>query len=141
MSRRGLCLLLWCLLSCLPAQAELAVVVNARSGVSAMTRSEVIHLFFGRSRQFFNGLEAQVADLQDSHPDRQRFYRALVGKDLADINAYWSRQVFTGRLRPPPQLRSSEEMLRWVAEHPGGIGYVDLRHADARVRVVLELAQ
>ncbi|MCK6412560.1 MAG: hypothetical protein L6Q55_09090 [Azonexus sp.] len=119
--------------------AELVVVVNVRSGVSAMTRNEVINLFFGRTRVFFNGLEAQVVDLQDTHPDRGRFYRALVGKDLADVNAYWSRQLFTGRLQPPPQLRGSEEVLRWIVDHPGGIGYVDLRHADARVRVVFEL--
>lgn len=128
------------LLACVvPAQAELVVVVNARSGVAVMTRSEVTNIFFGRHRKFFNGVEAQVADLQDVHPDRARFYRALVGKELPDVNAYWSRALFAGRLQPPPQLRSSEEMLRWVAEHPGGIGYVDLLHADARVRVVFEL--
>ncbi|WP_371322858.1 hypothetical protein VX159_10605 [Dechloromonas sp. ZY10] len=142
MSRRDLLLALVVLAWLLPAgapQAELVVVVNARSGVSAMTRGEVVNLFFGRSRQLFNGIEAQVADLQDAHPDRERFYRALVGKELADVNAYWSRQLFTGRLQPPPQLKTSEEMLRWVTERPGGVGYVDLRHADARVRVVYEL--
>ncbi len=99
----------------------------------------MVNLFFGRSRQLFNGIEAQVADLQDTHPDREHFYRALVGKELADINAYWARQLFSGHLRPPPQLKTSEEMLRWVAERPGGVGYVDLRQADARVRVVYEL--
>lgn len=142
MSRRYLLLPLFGLALLWPASAplaELVVVVNARSGVSAMTRNEVINLFFGRNRQFFNGIEAQVVDLQDAHPDRERFYRALVGKELADVNAYWSRQLFTGRLQPPPQLKTSEEILRWVAERPGGIGYVDLRHADARVRVVHEL--
>ncbi len=119
--------------------AELVVVVNARSGVAVMSRNEVINIFFGRNRQFFNGIEAQPVDLVDSHPDRGRFYSALVGKDLADINAYWSRQVFSGRLQSPPKMRTSEEALKWIVSQPGGIGFIELAKADARVRVVYEL--
>ena len=52
------------------AVADLVVVVNARSGVAAMTRSDVINVFFGRNRQFFNGLEAMPVDLEDTHPVR-----------------------------------------------------------------------
>ena len=49
-----LCVVSWLLI--LPAaevRAELVVVVNARCGVAAMTRNEVVNIFFGRSRQFF----------------------------------------------------------------------------------------
>ena len=118
------------------ALAELVVIVNARSGVAVMTRSEVSNIFFGRYRQFFNGLEAQPVDLLDSHPDRARFYNGLVGKSLSDVNSYWSRQVFSGRIQPPPKLATPEEVLKWVASHPGGIGFIELSKADARVRVV-----
>ncbi len=121
------------------AHAELVVVVNARSGVAAMTRNEVINVFFGRNRQFFNGIEAMPVDLDDAHPKRAQFYKMLVGKDLSEINAYWSRQVFTGRMQAPPRLASTEEVIKWVAANPGGIGFVELSRADARVRVVYEL--
>lgn len=136
---RHFCLAAWLLL--LPvgeALAELVVIVNARSGVAVMTRNEVINIFFGRYRQFFNGLEAQPVDLVDTHADRAHFYSALVGKDLADVNAYWSRQVFSGRMQPPPKVASADEVIKWVYSHPGGIGFVDLAKADARVRVVYE---
>ncbi len=123
------------------ARAELVVVVNARCGVAAMTRNEVINIFFGRNRQFFNAVEAQPVDLADSHPDRERFYAGLVGKDLSEVNAYWSRQVFSGRMRPPPKVASPEEVLKWVVSHPGGIGFIELSKADARVRVVYELGR
>ena len=119
--------------------AELAVVVNARCGVAAMTRNEVINIFFGRNRQFFNGVEVQPVDMADSHPDRARFYAGLVGKDLSEVNAYWSRQVFSGRMQPPAKVVSPEEVLKWVASHSGGIGFIELSRADARVRVVYEL--
>lgn len=120
------------------ASAELVVIVNARSGVAAMTRNEVINIFFGRYRQFFNGLEAQPIDLVDGQPERARFYSALVGKDLADVDAYWSRQVFSGRTKPPARVGNPDEVIKWVVSQPGGIGFVDLAKADARVRVVYE---
>ena len=64
-----------------------------------------------------------------------------VGKDLSEVNAYWSRQVFSGRMRPPPKVASPEEVLKWVVSHPGGIGFIELSKADARVRVVYELGR
>ena len=120
------------------ASAELVVIVNARSGVAAMTRNEVINIFFGRYRQFFNGVEAKPIDLVDGQPERASFYSALVGKDLADVDAYWSRQVFSGHTKPPARAANADEVIKWEATQPGGIGFVDLVKADARVRVVYE---
>lgn len=132
------CSLLW--LPAGNALAELVVVVNARCGVAAMTRNEVVNIFFGRYRQFFNGREAQPVDLIDAHPDRARFYTGLVGKDLAEVNAYWSRQVFSGRMQPPHKVANPDEALKWVTTNPCGIGFVEFAKADARVKVVYELA-
>lgn len=135
----ALLLLFFLLIESMPAFAQMVVIVNARSGVAVMSRNEVVNIFFGRYRQFFNGLEAKPVDLLDSHPDRARFYTGLVGKDLAEINAYWSRQLFSGRMNAPPKLRTSEEVVKWVVNNPGGIGFVELSYADARVHVVFEL--
>lgn len=121
------------------ALADLVVVVNARNGVAVMTRNEVVNIFFGRYRQFFNGVEAQPVDLVDSNPERARFYAGLVGKDISEVNAYWSRLIFSGRVQAPPRMSNAEEVLKWVSSHPGGIGFVELSKADARVRVVYEL--
>jgi hypothetical protein len=121
--------------------AELVVVVNARCGVAAMTRNEVINVFFGRNRQYFNGIAVQPVDLSDAHPDRALFYNKLVGKDLSEVNAYWARQVFSGRMPPLARAASSDEVLRWVVSHPGGIGFMDSARVDARVRVVYEMGQ
>lgn len=121
------------------ATGSLAVIVNARCGVAVMTRNEVINIFFGRYRQFFNGREAQPVDLVDG-PARGQFYRRLVGKDLSEINAYWSRQVFSGRLQSLHKVESPEEAMKWVAANPCGIGFIETAKADARFNVVYELA-
>lgn len=134
-----LALVLW--LNAGAAAADLVVVVNARCGVAALTRAEVVNLFFGRSRQFFNGTEARPVDLPDQHPDRARFYAALVGKQLPEVNAYWARQVFSGALQPLPRVATPEDVLRHVAAHASAVGFIDAAKVDARVRVVFELKE
>lgn len=113
------------------------VVVNARSGVERLSEDEVINIFLGRYRQFPGGLAAQPIDLADTHPDKARFYNGLVGKNLADIRAYWARLVFSGKTAPPLQLASPEEVLERVAAERGAIGYLERSRADGRVRIIM----
>lgn len=118
---------------------DLVVVVNAGSGVERMSREEVINLFMGRTRKLPTGLTALRVDQTGSSPDRAHFYRALVGKELSEINAYWARLLFSGQASPPRQLNNEGEVLEFLRRHRGAIGYVDRRHVDRRLRVVYEV--
>ena len=131
-----------CLLALLPmmaSAAEMVVIVNPRSGIDRLSRDEVINIFLGRSRQLPSGLSAQPVDLPATHPDKASFYRQLVNKELAEINSYWARLVFSGRTTPPMQAASTEALLEIVGKTPGAIGYLERSQIDARVKVVLEL--
>jgi hypothetical protein len=44
--------------------------------------------------------------------------------------------VFTGRGRPPQQVRDSAAMKELLAANPGAIGYIDTRDVDESVRVL-----
>lgn len=139
--RRPCHLLLICLLACLPAMAsaQVVVVVNPKSGVERLTREEVINIFLGRFRQLPSGLPAEPIDLPATQPEKAHFYQSLVGKELAEINAYWARLVFSGRTSPPRQARNTDDLLTQVAGTPGAVGYLDRNRVDGRVRIALEL--
>lgn len=119
--------------------ADLVVVAHPKSGIDRLNRSEVINIFLGRFRQLPSGLTALPVDLPASQGERGVFYRQLVNKELAEINAYWARLVFSGRTMPPRQAASIEDMLDFVAVTPGAVGYVDRGQANGRVKIVLEL--
>jgi hypothetical protein len=70
---------------------------------------------------------------------RAHFYRILVHKDVAEINAYWARLFFTGQAHPPRGEASAEEVIRAVAANPGAIGLLEWARPDSRVRMVLDL--
>lgn len=120
-------------------QAGVVVVVNPRSGVERLSRDDVINIFMGRFRQLPNGLAANPVDLPATEQAKSEFYRLLVGKDMDQIAAYWSRLVFTGRTAPPLQAGSVEELIRYIVANPGAVGYLDSGDVDRRVKAVLEL--
>ncbi len=131
-----------CLLVGMPeAWADVSVVVSAKSGINHLSREDVVYIFMGRYRTLSDGSPAYPVDLPGNEGAKGAFYRLLVGRDLEQIATYWSRLVFTGQTSPPRQAGSVEGMIRFVAANRGGIGYLDSRDVDARVRVVLELKQ
>lgn len=136
-------LLLFALCALLPppdAAADVVVIANPRAGVDRLSRDEVVNIFLGRFRQLPSGLSALPADLPSNQPEKAVFYRQLVNKELAEINAYWARLVFSGRTVPPRQAVGNDDLVSWVAGNQGAIGYVDRARADGRVKIVYEFS-
>jgi hypothetical protein len=121
------------------AGPHLVIVVNLDSGVTQVTREEVLNIFLGRQKRLSSGLPADPVEQQDPPTIREHFYRSLVNKELAEIGAYWARLVFTGQAHPPRREQSAEGVLRAVAGDRGAIGLVEAARMDSRVRVVLDV--
>lgn len=134
----GLIVLAMCVL---PAHAELVVIVNADSGVEHLSREEIVNIFMGRYRKLPDGTAAQPLDIGGESPEHRDFYKKLLDKSPADINAYWARLVFSGRIMPPRALQSQDEVLERVAEYPGAVGYIERKNLNNRVKVVYTLPE
>ena len=137
----GASLLALCLAAAaLPAHADVFVVVPTASTVKAMTQKELVDLYMGRSRAFPDGTFALPFDLPRDDPGRAAFYRALTGMDLAQINSYWSRLMFSGQTLPPQPLPTEAAMVELVKRNPSAVGYMlQEPAADKGLRVVLVL--
>ncbi len=119
--------------------AGLAVIVNPESGVSELTKAEVIHLFMGRQKRLPSGATALTVDLGGQQADKADFYAKLVNKDLAEINSYWARLIFSGQGSPPVQAESVADVLEIVQNNKGAIGYVEASKVGAGVKIVFTL--
>ena len=141
--RRGLVAALAALSLCaaaLPARADVWVVVPVSSSVKSMSQKELVDLYMGRSRAFPDGTFALPFDLPRDDPGRAAFYKALTGMDLAQINSYWSRLMFSGQTLPPQPLPGEAAMADLVKRNPSAVGYLlQEPAADKGLRVVLVL--
>ena len=123
------------------ASAEPVVVVNAASAVQQLSQDEVINIFLGRYRRLPNGETAVPIDQPENGTLRADFYRRLVNKDLNEINAYWSRLIFSGRTSPPIPAATANDVVVLLISNPGGIAYIERSHIDKRFRIVMEFAR
>lgn len=135
-------LVLCCLIMLAPlARADLVLVANLQSGIDRLSKDDVVNIYLGRYRRLPSGITAEPIDMTDDSGLRARFYRELVNKSLAEINAYWARLVFSGRTRPPQIAESVEAALRQVVAQPGALVYLERSQADKRVKVVFEFSE
>lgn len=131
-------LLLAALLVSNPGLAEILIVTSNRSGPIELTREQAGKLYLGRSTTLSDGTPASLVDLPNG-PVRDEFYLKLTGKNPAQIQAYWSRLVFTGRALPPKEARSLAEARQWLTDTPNLIGYLDRSEPTLGMRVLLRL--
>jgi ABC-type phosphate transport system substrate-binding protein len=118
------------------AFSQVAIVVNPKSPLAAMTADQVSAIFLGKSNTLPSGATAAPADLPDSIATRELFYTKVTGKNTAQVKAAWSRLVFSGKATPPKELASSAEVKKFVASNPDAIGYIEKSAVDSSVKVV-----
>jgi hypothetical protein len=127
------------LATCRPARAETVVIVNPGNPVASLSRDQVVDIYLGRQLNFSNGNTALPIDLPPDAALRSGFYRGLVGKSVAQINAYWARLLFTGRATPPRVLSGVPAILKSVRENRDAIAYVNSDDVDGKVKIVFRL--
>ncbi|WP_028025539.1 type 2 periplasmic-binding domain-containing protein [Enterovibrio calviensis] len=118
------------------ARAELVVVVNQDNPVSDLSSRQVIDLYMGRFNAYPDGSSVLTTDLPSDSPVREAFYRQLVGKSVAQINAYWARLLFTGKSEPPQTIPSINDVVDYVKNNKNAIAYIHEAELTQGLKVV-----
>lgn len=118
--------------------AETAVVVSKSSSVETLDKDMVSDIFLGKSPTFPNGKEAVPVELKDGQAARENFHSGTTGKSQAQLKAYWSKMLFSGKGSPPKEVSDASAMKALVAENPNMVGYLDAADVDGSVRVVFK---
>lgn len=131
--------LLWAIgvLATTCALAEVVVVVSAKSKINSMTMSQVAQIFLGKTSKLPDGKDAVPLDQLEGSEIRNEFYSKVTGKDPAQINAYWSKIIFTGDGQPPKVVTGNDSVKKAVIKNLNAIGYIDKSAVDKKVKVIL----
>lgn len=121
------------------AQAEIAIIVNNSVSVSSITLDQAANVFLGKLDELPGGTRAVPIDQEDGQKARAEFYSKVVKKDAAQLNAYWSRLIFTGKGEPPKKVADNGDVIALVAANPNIIGYVDASAVNSSVKVLLKV--
>lgn len=130
------CALLLCMGQPLAAPADtLAVVVPKTQGGKIGSLVDLSLIYWRKKLYWSEGVRMQPVNLPTDSPQRRQFSQRVLGS-LPEAQAEYWNEVYYHGTTPPHVVSSQEAVLRYVADTPGGIGYVDACKVDARVKAV-----
>jgi ABC-type phosphate transport system substrate-binding protein len=121
------------------SQAEIAIIVNNSVSVPSISADVAANIFLGKVNELPGGIRMVPIDQEDGQKAHAEFYNKVVKKDAAQLNAYWSRLIFTGKGEPPKKMADNADVLALVAANPNIIGYVDASAVNSTVKVLLRI--
>jgi ABC-type phosphate transport system substrate-binding protein len=108
-----------------PAAAQgFQVIVHADNPVATIGKSELSGIFFKKSTKFPGGKAATPVDQEKSAAARDAFSKAVHGRAVTAVTAFWQQQIFAGQDVPPAEKGDDADVIAFVKSNPSAIGYV-----------------
>jgi len=107
-----------------PLRASFRLVANPGNPATSLTRDAVSRLFLRKTPAWPDGTPAEPVDQAEASPVHQAFALEVHDRTPQALRSTWNQIIFAGRGVPPPELHSDEEVLAYVREHRGALGYV-----------------
>jgi ABC-type phosphate transport system substrate-binding protein len=112
------------------------VIVNPDNGIDAIDREFLRDAYLKKIVEWDDGDTIRPVDLAAHHPVREKFDEQVLRKTPAQLRAYWTQQIFSGKSVPPPEAESVADAIAYVLANKGAVGYVPAEVDTGKAKVV-----
>ncbi len=116
------------------AFAGVTVIVNT-GNANTIDQDEIKKIYLGKSKSFADGVKVNPVN-QNGNSITDEFNDKVIGKSSSQLNAYWSKLVFTGKGTPPEKLDNDQAVINFVSSNADAIGYIDSSKVSDAVKVI-----
>ncbi len=102
---------------------EPVVIVNKSVSVTSLDKATIEKIYLGKKSTWDDGTAIVAVTLKDGEV-HETFLKSFVGKSVAQFTAFWNQLVFTGKGIPPRSFSADTDIVKFVSETKGAIGYV-----------------
>lgn len=132
---------LWAAVFCLTltsaASAEdLVIIGNPNLPAPSLDAKDLQRIYMGKQTRWDNDV-AIVPVMLKSGAVHDSFVESYLGRSVHRFVTYWRQMVFTGKGMPPRSFASENELVEFVANTPGSLGYASARANVQSVMVIL----
>jgi ABC-type phosphate transport system substrate-binding protein len=100
------------------------VIVHPDNPITDVDRELLRDAFLRRATEWRNGDTIRPIDLSRRFHVRDRFTREVLKKTPAQLRSYWTQQIFSGKGVPPPEADAVRDLIGYVLDHRGAVGYL-----------------
>jgi len=117
--------------------ADEVVVITNKDNPQVVDRAYLAAIYTGRLKGWPDGSPVFPLDQSDGASARETFYVQFIGRTVANMQAVWAQNIFSGKGLPPKIASPDSEMKRIVSTNRNAIGYIRASEVDDSVRVML----
>jgi len=101
----------------------LLMVVHPDVSVDAIEDEDLRRMYLGKMSRWKGGARVVPVMLKDG-PNHELFVEEVMARTVSSFVNYWKQAVFTGRGIPPRSFETESELVFYVSQTPGAVGYV-----------------
>ena len=112
------------------------IIANKSNPVTTISKSQLSRLFLKKEKKWETDKEVLPVDLKENFKTRAAFSKAIHGRPVSAIKAYWQKMIFSGRQVPPPEKGNDQDVINFVERYAGAVGYVSPKASISRVKKI-----
>lgn len=120
-----------------PAHASNVVLIGHPGLASKLDTALVQKIYTGKVIEV-GGTPVTVINASSGSPIRQRFLQSYLNQDEEKYAAYWTVRRYIGKGAPPKELANSSDVINFVQNTPGAIGYIEESELKPGMNVLLK---
>jgi len=116
------------------ASAGSVLIANNSVTETSLSKEDINLIFLGKKTKWGNGQKINVAVLKqgDAHDS---FLNTYINKTPAKYSSFWKIAIVSGTGFPPKFFQNEADLVEYVTEKEGAIGYIspETNHENTRV--------
>ena len=105
------------------SRADVMFVVNKSVTLDTLNKTDIKKIFLGDSLVWPNGEEIKIVTREKSDIQKE-FTKTYTQKSESQFSNYWRRLMFSGKGTIPKSFSSDKEIINFVTNTKGAIGYI-----------------
>lgn len=118
------------------ADAQVAIIVNKSVPVDSISMATLEKIYTLQTKKWQDGTKIYFFNIKQKSVLKTDFFKCL-GRKSSELRKLWMRLFLTGEAKAPMALKTEKEVLEKVANIPGAIGYIGIKHLTSDVKVLL----
>lgn len=112
------------------------VIVNEANPVSEISTSDISKIFLKTKSSWEDGSKVIPIDLNARSATRGAFSQEIHGRSVGAIRSHWQQAAFSGAGTAPVERSGDSDVITFVRNNPGAIGYVSVDADVTGVKVI-----
>jgi len=105
------------------ADSQDIIIIGNKNAADSVTKGEIKEIFLGHKTRWENNESLSFVLFRDEKT-YETFLKEYIGKTVSQYSSYWKMQVFNGTGRMPIFFRDKAEIMEFVSETQGAVGFV-----------------